>query len=58
MNGNVRSMHVTPLIGEKEKMEDKEDEFLRGVLNVEEESLDREEEQEVQSEEPEVDECG
>ena len=51
-------MCVITLIGEKKKMEEKENEFLKGVLCVEEELLDREGEQEVQSEEEEVDECG
>ena len=51
-------MHVTSLIGEKEKMEEKEDEFLSGALTAEKELVDIGGDQVVESEMPEVDECG
>ena len=54
-------MHVTSLVGEKEKMEEKEDEFLKSdfkMENVEKELSDREGEHKVQADEQDADECG
>ena len=51
-------VHVTSHIGENEKMEQKEDEFLSGALTAEGELVDMGGEQVVESEMPEVDECG